>query len=1137
MAALIVSCNSNKQDPEDEMPALYPAPKSVKLNLQEGYVINPVTGDSIQPIINSFGDTVKTGVTIPAKGRVIHPDSVAQPMKIPVGTPKVVPAKKNVHKVPENLTVIPVNKDLLKSYTPGVDIYQPFILVNSIGDTIPTGVPIPAKGEVVLSIQPKPVKALLPRMKDNASININYMDVEHGMNSSYVTSTLEDHHGNLWLGTEEGGGVNKYNGSTFMHFTEKEGLSNNWVNFIMEDSHGNLWFGTGNLWFGTDGGGVCMYNGKTFTHFTEKEGISDNSISSILEDRQGNLWFCTRSRGVSMYNGESLTHFTTNEGLSNNNVRCILEDRHGNLWFGTNGGGVSKYNRECFTHFTKNEGLSDNWVNSILEDSQGNLWFGTQGGGVSMYNGESFTYFTENEGLSDNWVQTILEDRHGNLWFGTLRGGVNKYDGESFTHFTKTEGLSEDKVASSLKDSHGNLWFGTDGGGVCMYNDKTFTYITPKEGLIQHSIRPILEDGHGNLWFGSIGGEVSMYNGKTYTYYTQKEGLSGNNVRCLLEDRHGNLWVGHTRGLCKYDGRTFTHFTKKEGLSGNSVWSVLEDHHGNLWFGTEGGGVSKYNGESFTHFTEKEGLSDNWINSILEDSYGNLWFGTNGGGVCKYNGESFTHFTEKEGLSNNTILSILEDSHGNLWFGTEGGGVSKYNGESFTHFTEKEGLSNNYVLSILEDGDSNIWLSTAMGLNCILFDPESISNSNNTLFASGVKGDSAKHDFHNPVIQTFSIQEGLKSVYFYHNSVLLDSKNRIWWGSDKGLTMLDMNNFKIATDPPSNMNLNRIEINDQFVDYRNLDDSAHVKMEFDSVPRFYNYPLNLKLPYKQNQLTFYFSAIDWSAPHKIKYSYKMEGLRNDDWSIPTAEAKADYRSLPHGNFTFQVRAIGAAQKWSEAFEYSFTIRPPWWYSWWAYCIYGFIIILIIRQYRRYLLNRAKLQTEVEIERIEKEKVLELDHMRSRFFANISHEFRTPLTLLLGPLEDGLKISSSKIETDRGVFEMMKRNAKRLQRLINQLLDLSKLETGKIKLQVSEGNLTEFVRTIVLSFLSLAESKKIKYEYELPEISGPVYFDQDKLEKILTNLVSNAFKFTSPEGKIKVKLNYPMEEGKDAPALC
>jgi len=928
------------------MPPLYSAPIAVDLNTEEGYIINPLTGDSIQPIINSLGDTIRTGVPVQIKGRAIHPDSVAQSKRIPAGIPKVIPTHLNVHKIPKNLTIIPVNKDSLNTFTPGLDTSS-FVLVNSIGDTVPTGVPILAIGKVVPCIQRQPVKASSPLMKDYANINMKYLDMDQGMNSSYVLSILEDGQGNLWIGTW-GGGVSMYNGETFTYFTQKEGLSNNYVRSILEDSHSNLWFGTL--------GGVCMYDGKTFTHFTEKEGLGNNDVFSILEDSQGNLWFGTWGGGVSMYDGETFTHFTQKEGLSNNGVFSILEDSHGNLWFGTDGGGVSMYNGETFTHFTQKEGLSNNFVRSILEDSHGNLWFGTYGGGVSMYNGETFTHFTQKEGLSNNAVYSILEDSQGNLWFST-HGGVSMYNGETFTHFTEKEGLSNNYVFYILEDSHGILWFGTVGGGMSMYYGETFTHFTEKEGLSNNRVFSILEDSQGNLWFGTYGGGVSMYNGETFAHFTQKEGLNSIQVFSILEDSHGNLWFGTHGGVSMYNGKTFMHFTEKEGLSNNDVFSVLEDSHGNLWFGTWGGGVSKYNGETFTHFTEKEGLSNNYVFYILEDNHGNLWFATDGGGVSMYNGETVIHFTEKEGLSSNYIFSILEDSHGNLWFGTEGGGVSMYNGETFTHFTEKEGLSDNRVASILEDNNSNIWLGTENGLNLFDFDSVNVSNAKKSL------------SVYNPVIHTYSKQDGLKGLDFLENSMFLDSKNRIWWGSGKSLSMLDMNHYKIPVEPPV-IQLNQIEINEQFEDYRHLKESAETEMEFKGVAKFYNYPLNLVLPYSRNHLTFHFSAIDWYSPHKIIYSYKMEGL-NDDWSLPTAEAKADYRNLPNGTFTFKVRAMGEAQKWSEAFEYTFTILPPWWHTWWARTGYGItallLIIGIIRWRTAKLKQRQKeLITEVRI---------------------------------------------------------------------------------------------------------------------------------------------------------------------------
>ncbi len=695
-----------------------------------------------------------------------------------------------------------------------------------------------------------------------------------------------------------------------------------------------------------------------------------------------------------------------------------------------------------------------------------------------------------------------------------MGGGVSMYDGESFTHFGEKEGFGNHAVNSIMEDSYGNIWFGTRGGGVNIYYPRILENLTEKEGLIDYGVGSIMEDHHGNLWFVSGGVGVSVYNGEFFKHFTAEEGIGTNFITSILEDSRGNIWFGSDiGGFVRYDGKSFARFTDHGVFEQTTVKSMMEDSLGRLWLGTLGMGLICFDGVTFTHFSEKEGFTNTNVESVLEDSQGNLWFSILGGGVTRYNGLDFTTFSRREGLSDNSVLCMLEDRHGKLWFGTEGGGVNLFDGDSITYFTEKEGLSDNSVQSIVEDNNGNIWLGTLKGLSCLVFGSQSAPGKGNRK---------------RPAIHTFNQQDGLKGMDFMMSSAELDSRNRLWWGTGKCLTMMDMNSFHLAADPPTHLQLNRIEINGQFADFHHLEDHTGIKMEFDSVSRFNNYPLNLKLPHKNNHLTFYFSAIDWSAPHKIKYSYKMEGLRSN-WSNPGEEAKADYRNLPWGTFHFKIRAIGEAQVWSEPFEYIFTVRPPWWFSWWTFSIYGFILIGIILLYRRFLLRRAKLQSDIEIERIEKEKLLELDHMKSRFFANISHEFRTPLTLIIGPVNDLLNRWDNLKPGDRSLLGTMKRNALRLQQLINQLLDLSRLETGKLKLEVSEGDLTGFIRSIVLSFLSLAESKKINYSHELKDSSFPVFFDRDKIVKIVTNLVSNALKFTPEGGSVRIALQYVLDE--------
>jgi ligand-binding sensor domain-containing protein len=899
-----------------------------------------------------------------AKGYIIPKDSVqlpttiaiGQPEKIPAGKFKTAPAYTNIH-IAGDPKVTMVNEISLKKIIPGTDSFKPPKVITAI-----------IKPEVAK--QPKPVPALAMRMKDEGTYNIQYLDVDEGLSSSYVSTILQDKFGNFWFGTRSGG-VNKYDGRSFTAYTNKEGLSNNNIRSMYEDRSGNLWFGTDF--------GVSKYDGRSFTNFSGKEGLSDYNVWSILEDRSGNFWFGTAGDGVSKFDGKTFARYTSKQGVSDN-VIAMHQDRSGNIWFGTYADGIFKYDGKSFTNYTEKEGLCNNTILSILEDSFGNLWFASNGAGVSKYDGRSFSNYTAKEGLSNNNVVTMMEDKSGNIWFGTSGGGVNKYDGnrietiekgkknplhqqtdlkkengkfvKSFTHYTIKEGLSRNYTMSVYEDRSGNIWIATDGSGINKYVPGSFKHFTDKEGLSNLGILTINEDRSGNMLFGTYGGGVNKYDGKTFTYYTDKEGLNSNNVWVIRQDKAGDLWFATTSGdgISKFDGKNFTHYGSKEGLTSTDVWLILEDRSGNLWFGTYDGGVSKFDGKTFTNYTEAQGLSNYPIKSMLEDRSGNIWFATDGDGAYKFNGKTFTRYDINEGLSSNNIGPMLEDRSGNIWIATFGGGINKFDGKTFTLYTEKEGLSSNSIASIAEDRSGNIWCGTEKGLSC---------------FVAGKKAP----DNINPLVIVFHKEDGLRGENFLQNSVFLDSKNQMWWGTGNGLVMLDLNNFKINEKVPE-IQLDNIYLQENFVDFRNLKANAKdtlvsedlEKIKFNAVETFYNYPKGLELPYNLNHLTFNFSAIDWLAPYKIKYQFKLKGL-DQEWNQLTADNMADYRNIPYGGYTFQVRSIGGGNKWSKTLEYPFVIHPPWWRTWWAHIIYGamaiIVLILVVWLNSRRLISRAK----------------------------------------------------------------------------------------------------------------------------------------------------------------------------------
>ena len=554
----------------------------------------------------------------------------------------------------------------------------------------------------------------------------------------------------------------------------------------------------------------------------------------------------------------------------------------------------------------------------------------------------------------------------------------------------------------------------------------------------------------------------------------------------------------------------------------------MEDSKGNIWFGTWDSGLGCYTpaaadgtGESYTVFSQKEGLSHNTIWSILEDREGDIWIGTDGGGVSRYspslddvsNG-TITHFTQKEGLINDIILSIYEDSEGHLWFGTNGGGICRFNTRSangmkgdFTNYTEEHGLSNNTVWAMMEDQNNNLWVSTEYGLNQFEFEG---GIGNKKLNAS---------------IHSFNKEDGLRGVDFYANCVSIDRNNRMWWGSGKGLEWADMDDFVISYQPPT-LQFNYLEINEHFIDFRNLPDSLGVEIEFDSVQQFSNFPLNPEFSYrKNNHFRFHFSAVDWSAPHKIKYSYILEGLDNN-WSKANKEAKADYRNIPPGSYTFKVCAIGASGEWSVPYEYRFIIHSPWWSSWMAsssYVLIGFFLVagLIRRQTNTLKRRQKELENEVgmaTVDLIRKNQEIENQKEELRMTLISKDEKEILLKEIHHRVKNNLQIINSMIRLqstfmDENNFQeklIETENRIRSMGLIHEMLYKSHdLASVNVKDYISE--LKVYIRG------ASANYNEINFNFEIEEKELGID-SLIPLGLIINEILSNSLKYAFPNGE-------------------
>lgn len=793
------------------------------------------------------------------------------------------------------------------------------------------------KIKTVTCVQPAPAQAQPPRFKDAAISNIQYLDVEQGMSSSFIRSLMFDKDGNLWMGTVSAG-VSRYDGRSFINFTEKNGLSNNTVLAILQDK-------TGKIWFGTEGGGACCYDGKSFTWFTKDEGMADNTILALCEDKNGNIWFGTNGAGVCKYDGKAITVYDESMGLNNNTVRSILEDSKGNLWFGTNGWGASRFDGKSFTYFGTGAGLNSKIVHAIIEDDKGQIWFATDDGGVNIYDGKTIRYITKNDGLSSDCVISLHKGKNGTIWMGTYDGGLCSYENGKLTTFSNRQGLSNNYVLCIREDAVGALWMGTYGGGVCRYDGTSFSHYTEREGLGSNTVRSIVEDGKGNIWFGTYGDGAILYNGTEFAHYTEKEGLASNYIKALALDNDGNVWMGTDgSGAIRFNSKTFDVYTESEGLASDYILTLFKDRSGRIWFGTDGAGVCCYDNGQFISFMDDPSLSEASVLSITQDKIGNIWFGTDGYGACCYDGEFFRWFTSGEGLCSDYVKSIVVDNAGNIWFGTDGDGISvmkantiKTRRPEFFHFADREGLSSKNIRSMIEDKSGNVWIATEKGLNYLV----------------------SKNGKQNMYVYTTA--NGLKANNFFPNSVWIDGKNRIWWGNGKALTTLDLNTYKISEKAPD-IHLSGLDLEQTFIDFNALEDSLSAgkkvkvgdkvrkdlsRVGFSGLNTFYNYPVDLVLPYKINHVTFRFSGIEWSAPDKIQYQYMLQGSDSEDWSPLTYENKASFSNLPHGDYVFKVKAIGISQKWSEPAEYKFTIQTPWYLHPGAYAGYviGFIAIV------------------------------------------------------------------------------------------------------------------------------------------------------------------------------------------------
>jgi ligand-binding sensor domain-containing protein/serine phosphatase RsbU (regulator of sigma subunit) len=878
-------------------------------------------------------DSLDTGVELACSMKLISIDSVETPTEWNFDEITEVYSSQNVDTLQDGV-IFPYSDSILVEFQDSLVIQS-----NAIGSS--------SNERLQAPIQAEPFEFM-----ESAKYDVQFMDVDEGLNSSYIWDIIEDKRGNIWIATHDAG-VAKFDGHEFTYFTTEQGLCDNSIRDMIEDKKGQLWFAS-------NGSGVSVFDGKKFTNYSSENGLENDMIESLFEDSKGNVWLGTNGSGVIKFDGNNFMNYNHEVGFAHPIVRAMGELDNGDLWFGTWGDGIVSYDWENFKKVTIGQGSQPYHVRDLMNDQNGNLWVANfYGSALLRFNGNDFERFTDENGLIQNSVNCIAQDENDNIWLGT-EGGISIINGENVTHLTKKEGLRVNAVRSLLVDSFGGIWLGTWGGGVQYIRYPSFNHFTDENGLLNNHITSISQDDKGVFWMSSHLNGLIKYDTKKFTYHQSSQNNALKGVLCTHPDNNGNVWFGAINGgLNKFDGQKVVNYLPDQGLSAYGVFVIKEDLEGNLWMGTNGGGVCKFNGAEFSHLTEEEGLTDDIVRALEIDKNGVIWIGTWSMGICKFDGNKITYITPNEGLSGKRINTLKIDDYGKLWIGTDAGidqiSVNKQivpNQDNFFHLNVSNGLSNNNILGLETDVNGDLWATSKKGLIKI-----SISDSEYQKGKQNI-----------PPIRTFVKNDGLVSSSFYINSLCITKNNDLWAGSSRSLVHYNIDDGYLDTICP-NANLNYLDIDGSFVDY-NLREVEFDDITFDGVAQYYNYPKGLELPYYRNHLTFHFNAANLNSSHTTEYSFILEGQKNANWSIPSKKRVADYRNLDFADYTFKIKARGANKIWGKVFEYRFTIKPPWWRTPWAYSSYVLILLFLISglvRWRTHKLRRRQVELESQVE--------------------------------------------------------------------------------------------------------------------------------------------------------------------------
>ena len=976
------------------------------------------------------------------------------------------------------------------------------------------------------------------------------INVDHGLSNNQIKTVLKDRRGFLWIGTVAG--LNRYDGYNIKIFSNEPGdstsLINSEVNKVFEGPEGKLWIHT---W-----SGINVYNPLTETFdrntnaILRKLSIPPGQINDIKKDRHGNFWFIHATEGLYRYSEKNhrtlkLVHKPDdNTTLSSNRVASFGEDAQGNFWAVHSDGMLEKIDGQTLSVVYRDGELKKRFRSETLEynlmlDRDGDVWFyiTNRNAGLFYFNPLKNEWLhidntTSSPRLNTNIVRGIVQDDDGILWIGTDHGGINMLDKENWSvryllhNPEDAKSLVQNSINAIYKDPDGIIWAGTFKNGLSYYHKNINRFqlyrhqVTNPASLPFNDVNAIVEDDKKNLWIGTNGGGLIYFDRQknTYKQYLHDPGdsnsLTTNVIVSLWLASDNTLWIGtYFGGLLSFDGRQFVRYRhdpdNPNSVCDNSIWEIFEDSHGNLWIGTLTRGVDRFDRKTkvFHHynFQGSNPIHASYIPALTEDTEGNLWIGTGYGiDVLERETGRFIHYLsrmdDRGSLSNNSVMDVYEDSRGFIWVGTHGGlNLFDRVNKTFSAYTTEDGLPHNSILAILEDHNKDLWVSTPHGISHLKLDYE-----------PGRK-DSLSIQFRN-----YDEKDGLQGIQFNENAACKTSAGELVFGGGNGFNL-----FK-----PEDVGINRKLPQVILTDFQIFNRTVKIGEEINGKPvltKSIHETDSVVIDHSDNVFSIEFASLSQFHPEKIQYQYIMEGFNKKWTSTKASQRRVTYTNLDPGSYVFKVKAANNDGIWNETpTRLVIEVLPPFWRSKTAFVLYALATLGALLLARSLVLHNERIKFAIQQEREKAHRMHELDMIKIKFFTNVSHEFRTPLTLILTPLERMLR-NAPEGEL-KNQYQLIQRNARRLLNLVNQLLDFRKMELQELRLNSSEGDIVNFIREVFHSFSDLSEKNNIRFTFHTTVQQIETLFDQDKLEKILFNLLSNAFKFTPEHGSVSIHLD-------------